>query len=128
MAFGADLRPPVVSRRRGRRTTATHFGPALRGDRGRAGGAQRSAKSQAEADELPAALSRHQVRDRIDDGFVDVVAERIDAGERSGGAVAKDMIAVRIGPHMRMAVVGVPSYFKTWTASRRPRTDWPQLH
>jgi DNA-binding transcriptional LysR family regulator len=39
------------------------------------------------------------------------VAERFDAGVRSGEMVAKDMIAVRIGPDMRMAVVGAPAYF-----------------
>src|SRR6266480_2642558 len=47
----------------------------------------------------------------IDYGLTDIVAQRFDAGIRSGGQVAKDMIAVRIGPDMRMAVVGSPSYF-----------------
>src|SRR5215472_2007964 len=42
----------------------------------------------------------------IDYGLVDIVAERFDAGVRSGEQVAKDMIAVRIGPDMRSAVVG----------------------
>ncbi|WP_020188097.1 LysR family transcriptional regulator [Methylopila sp. 73B] len=46
-----------------------------------------------------------------DHGLVDIVAERYDAGIRLGEAVAKDMIAVRIGPDMRMAVVGSPCYF-----------------
>src|SRR5499425_2069624 len=46
----------------------------------------------------------------IDYGLVDIVAERFDAGVRSGEQVAKDMIAVRIGPDMRSAVVGAPSY------------------
>lgn len=55
----------------------------------------------------------------IDYGLTDIVAERFDAGVRSGEMVAKDMIAVRIGPDMRSAVVGAPSYF----ASRpRPKT------
>src|SRR5439155_23437243 len=40
----------------------------------------------------------------IDYGLTDIVAERFDAGVRSGEQVAKDMIAVRIGPDMRMAV------------------------
>jgi DNA-binding transcriptional LysR family regulator len=44
-------------------------------------------------------------------GFVDIVAERYDAGVRLGEQVAKDMIAVRIGPELRMAVVGAPAYF-----------------
>src|SRR5215469_8956714 len=48
----------------------------------------------------------------VDYGLTDIVAERYDAGVRSGEQVAKDMIAVRIGPDMRMAVVGAPSYFK----------------
>jgi len=55
----------------------------------------------------------------IDYGLTDIVAERFDAGVRTGEMVAKDMIAVRIGPDMRSAVVGAPSYF----ASRaRPKT------
>jgi DNA-binding transcriptional LysR family regulator len=52
----------------------------------------------------------------IDYGLTDIVAERYDAGVRSGEIVAKDMVAVRIGPDMRMAVVGAPSYF-----AKRPR-------
>ena len=55
----------------------------------------------------------------IDYGLTDIVAERYDAGVRTGEMVAKDMVAVRIGPNMRSAVVGAPSYF----ASRaRPKT------
>ena len=46
----------------------------------------------------------------IDHGFTDIVAERFDAGVRLGESVAKDMIAVRISPDLRMAVVGSPSY------------------
>src|SRR5262245_45454575 len=57
----------------------------------------------------------------IDYGLTDIVAEQFDAGVRSGEQVAKDMIAVRIGPDMRMAVVGTPSYFK-----RRPEPKKPQ--
>ena len=48
----------------------------------------------------------------VDYGLSNIVADRYDAGVRSGELVAKDMIAVRIGPDMRMAVVGAPSYFK----------------
>ncbi len=48
----------------------------------------------------------------VDYGLTDIVAERYDAGVRLGAQVAKDMIAVRIGPPMRMAVVGAPSYFR----------------
>ncbi|MBX4992481.1 DNA-binding transcriptional LysR family regulator [Rhizobium binae] len=47
----------------------------------------------------------------VDYGLTDIVAERYDAGVRLGEQVAKDMVAVRIGPDMRMAVVGAPSYF-----------------
>jgi len=57
----------------------------------------------------------------IDYGLTDIVAERFDAGVRLGEALAKDMIAVRIGPDMRMAVVGAPSYF-----AKRPRPRTPQ--
>jgi DNA-binding transcriptional LysR family regulator len=57
----------------------------------------------------------------IDYGLTDIVAERFDAGVRSGEQVAKDMIAVRIGPDMRMAVVGAPSYFKTRPEPEEPR-------
>lgn len=42
----------------------------------------------------------------------DIVAERYDAGVRLGEQVAKDMIAVRIGPDIRMLVVGAPSYLE----------------
>src|SRR5256885_7448031 len=41
----------------------------------------------------------------IDYGLTDIVAQRYDAGVRAGEQVAKDMIAVRIGPDIRMAVV-----------------------
>jgi DNA-binding transcriptional LysR family regulator len=47
----------------------------------------------------------------VNNGFVDIVAERFDAGVRLGETLAQDMIAVRIGPDMRMAVVGSPAYF-----------------
>jgi DNA-binding transcriptional LysR family regulator len=55
----------------------------------------------------------------VDYGLTDIVAERYDAGVRLGEQVAKDMIAVRIGPEMRMAVVGSPSYF---SKRKRPKT------
>ena len=57
----------------------------------------------------------------IDYGLTDIVAERYDAGIRSGEMVAKDMVAVRIGPDLRMAVVGAPSYF-----AKRPQPGTPQ--
>jgi DNA-binding transcriptional LysR family regulator len=57
----------------------------------------------------------------IDYGLADIVAQRCDAGVRSGEQVAKGMIAIRIGPDMRMAVVGAPSYF-----ANRPEPSKPQ--
>jgi DNA-binding transcriptional LysR family regulator len=57
----------------------------------------------------------------IDYGLTDIVAQRFDAGVRSGEQVAKDMIAVRIGPDMRIAVVGAPSYFKMRSEPKRPQ-------
>ena len=57
----------------------------------------------------------------IDNGLVDIVAERFDAGIRHEELVAKDMIAVRIGPDMRMVVVGAPNYFKTRSVPHHPR-------
>jgi DNA-binding transcriptional LysR family regulator len=46
----------------------------------------------------------------VDQGLTDIVAERFDAGVRFGESLEKDMIAVPIGPEVRMAVVGAPSY------------------
>jgi DNA-binding transcriptional LysR family regulator len=57
----------------------------------------------------------------VDYGLTDIVAQRYDAGVRSGEQVAKDMIAVRIGPDMRMAVVGAPSYFKVRLQPKKPQ-------
>ncbi len=56
-----------------------------------------------------------------DSGLTDIVTQRFDAGVRSGEQVAKDMIAVRIGPDMRMAVVGAPSYFRKRSEPKRPQ-------
>ncbi|WP_280171457.1 LysR family transcriptional regulator [Agrobacterium pusense] len=55
----------------------------------------------------------------VDYGLTDIVAERYDAGVRLGEQLAKDMIAIRIGPEMRMAVVGAPSYFR--------QNPWPEV-
>ena len=57
----------------------------------------------------------------VDYGLTDIVTERYDAGVRFGEQIAKDMIAVRIGPDIRMAVVGAPGYF-----SKRPPLRVPQ--
>jgi DNA-binding transcriptional LysR family regulator len=51
---------------------------------------------------------------------VDIVGGRYDAGVRPGDQVAKDMIAVPIGPGFRMAVVGSPSYFSLRAAPTEP--------
>ncbi|TKD47341.1 MAG: LysR family transcriptional regulator [Mesorhizobium sp.] len=48
----------------------------------------------------------------VDNTLRDIVAERFDAGIRMGERVARDMIAVRIGPEIRMAAVATPAYFK----------------
>jgi DNA-binding transcriptional LysR family regulator len=56
-----------------------------------------------------------------DYGFTDIVTERFDAGVRDGEQIAKDMIAVRIGPDARMAVVGASSYFRNRSEPRRPQ-------
>ena len=80
--------------------------------------------------EAAARISRHQGRDqRRHTGFVDIVAERFDAGVRLGEQVAKDMIAVRIGPDMRMAAVGSPAYFaRAAAAANAAGSGRPQLH
>ncbi|WP_307090257.1 LysR family transcriptional regulator [Sphingomonas faeni] len=57
----------------------------------------------------------------VDDGLIDIVAGRYDAGIRIGEQVEKDMIAVRVGPDIRMAVVGAPSYFERRPAPQDPR-------
>ena len=57
----------------------------------------------------------------VDYGLTDIVAERYDAGIRTGEMVAKDMIAVCIGSDLRMAVVGAPGYFATHGAPITPQ-------
>lgn len=57
----------------------------------------------------------------VDNGLANIVAERFDAGVRLGEQLAKDMIAVRIGPDFRMVVVGAPSYFKRRERPKRPQ-------
>lgn len=57
----------------------------------------------------------------VDYGLTDIVAEGYDAGVRMGEQVAKDMIAVRIGPEMRMAVVGSPEYFEKYPIPKTPQ-------
>ncbi|CAK7255782.1 MULTISPECIES: LysR family transcriptional regulator [unclassified Shinella] len=62
-----------------------------------------------------------QVEIIIDYGLTDIVAEGFDAGVRMGEQVAKDMIAVPIGPQMRMAVVASPAYFERYPLPKSPQ-------
>jgi DNA-binding transcriptional LysR family regulator len=62
-----------------------------------------------------------QVELSIDSGLADIVTERFDAGVRLGEALAKDMIAMRIGPDLRMAVVGSPAYFRKRSIPCKPQ-------
>lgn len=57
----------------------------------------------------------------VDYGLVDIVSAGYDAGVRLGEQLAKDMIAVRIGPEMRMAVVGSPAYFDRYGIPATPQ-------
>ncbi len=56
----------------------------------------------------------------IDYGLTDVVAQRYDLGVRNGDQIAKDMVAVRIGPDRRMVIVGAPSYFERAPRPKKP--------
>ena len=68
---------------------------------------------------LPAYPDIH-VELSVDSSLTDIVTERFDAGVRLGEALAKDMVAVRIGPDLRMVVVGSPAYFETRPIPRTP--------
>jgi DNA-binding transcriptional LysR family regulator len=57
----------------------------------------------------------------VDYGLTDIVAERFDAGVRSGDSLNKDMIAVRISPDLRVAIVAAPSYFEGRAAPNSPK-------
>lgn len=73
---------------------------------------------------LPAFLASHpeiRVDLIVDETLTDIVANRIDAGIRFGDLVEKDMIAVRVGPDMQMAVVGAPAYFAAHPEPKTPR-------
>jgi DNA-binding transcriptional LysR family regulator len=62
-----------------------------------------------------------QVEVAIENGFSDIVAERFDAGVRHGGTVAKDMIAMPIGPDLRMVAVAAPAYLAGKALPRKPQ-------
>jgi DNA-binding transcriptional LysR family regulator len=68
---------------------------------------------------LPAYPDIH-VEVSIDSALTDIVTERFDAGVRLGEQVGRDMISVRIGPDMRMAVAGSPAYFAGREVPRVP--------
>lgn len=57
----------------------------------------------------------------LDMGLTDIVTEQFDAGVRMGEQIAKDMIAVPIGPELRLIVVGAPSYLARHAAPRTPQ-------
>jgi DNA-binding transcriptional LysR family regulator len=57
----------------------------------------------------------------IDYGFTNIVSERFDAGIRLGESISKDMIAVRLGPDWRLAVVGAPAYFGKHPIPKTPQ-------
>ena len=72
---------------------------------------------------LPAFLLRHpdvRVEVNVDGGLTDIVAGGFDAGIRFGETVAKDMIAVRVGPDLRIVVAGTPDYFSRHPAPLTP--------
>jgi DNA-binding transcriptional LysR family regulator len=62
-----------------------------------------------------------KVEINVDYAMTDIVARRFDAGVRLGDQVAKDMIAVRIGPDFRIAVVGTPDYFAIRPKPKTPK-------
>lgn len=72
---------------------------------------------------LPAFLAAYpdiRVEITVDEGLTDIVTSRYDAGLRFGEKVAKDMIAVRVGPAIQSAVVGAPAYFAHHPAPATP--------
>lgn len=57
----------------------------------------------------------------IDYGFMNIVEQRFDAGIRLGESVSRDMIAVRLGPDWRLAVVAAPAYFEEHPVPQHPQ-------
>jgi DNA-binding transcriptional LysR family regulator len=70
---------------------------------------------------LAADYPKIKIEVNVDNMLADLVAGRFDAGIRLGELVERDMVSVRIGPDMRMAIVGTPAYFE-----RHPRPETPQ--
>jgi DNA-binding transcriptional LysR family regulator len=56
-----------------------------------------------------------------DDSRMDIVAEGFDAGVHFGEYIEKDMIAVRVSPDLRPAIVGAPGYVKSQGRPKSPR-------
>ena len=56
----------------------------------------------------------------VDAGLTDIVAERFDAGVRLGERLEKDMIAMPIGPKLRMAAVASPGYLAEHATPQTP--------
>ncbi|UXN07766.1 LysR family transcriptional regulator [Bartonella sp. HY761] len=57
----------------------------------------------------------------VDNSFIDIVRDRFDAGVRFGEAIDQDMVAVKIGPKQRMAIVATQQYFETYGKPVTPR-------
>jgi DNA-binding transcriptional LysR family regulator len=73
---------------------------------------------------LPEFLTQYpeiEVELSLDEGLADIVAGRFDAGIRLGERLEKDMIGVRVGPELRMALVGSPVYFASRSLPKTPR-------
>jgi hypothetical protein len=66
-------------------------------------------------------MCHEEIEVNTDYRLIYIVEQRYDAGVRLGEQVEKDMIAVRIGPDVRMAVVGAPSYFAKRSPPKRPQ-------
>jgi DNA-binding transcriptional LysR family regulator len=56
----------------------------------------------------------------VDDSLVDMVSENFDAGVRFGETLAKDMVAVPLGPRQRTAIVASAAFFNRYDKPRRP--------
>ena len=56
----------------------------------------------------------------VNDALVDMVSENFDAGVRFGEIIAKDMVAVPLGPRQRTAIVASPEFFNRYSRPRRP--------
>ncbi|SIT09055.1 LysR family transcriptional regulator [Paracoccus saliphilus] len=57
----------------------------------------------------------------VENGYVDIVAERFDIGIRMRDDLEMDMVAVPVGPSLRAVVVGAPHYLDTSDPPRTPR-------